>query len=89
VKKLNSVLAAEREANFIGVLDIAGFEIFQNNSFEQLCINFTNEKLQEVWSCVWFWWFLSNFFFFSVFQQPHVQVGAGGVCQGADCLDVH
>ncbi|XP_007904582.2 LOW QUALITY PROTEIN: unconventional myosin-Ie [Callorhinchus milii] len=48
VYSINKAMEKEQEEYNIGVLDIYGFEIFQKNGFEQFCINFVNEKLQQI-----------------------------------------
>merc|ERR1712210_41814 len=67
IEKCNDTLIDPtlKKANFCAVLDIAGFEIFEYNGFEQISINFVNEKLQQFF----------NHHMFVVEQEEYVREG--------------
>lgn len=74
-ESLSSNRAGPAASSFIGVLDIFGFEHFKVNSFEQLCINFANERLQQMF----------NHFVFEVEMELYKQEGI--TCDFSDFPD--
>ena len=84
VQRINVAIGKgdSRKGYSIGILDIFGFEIFQLNSFEQLCINFANEKLQQ---------FFNNYTFKleeSVYQQEKISFAHVAYIDNQPVLDL-
>ncbi|XP_062566221.1 myosin-IIIa-like [Saccostrea cucullata] len=78
VQKINDALHAEEngqrpaDAGVISILDMAGFENFQLNSFEQLCINSANEQLQSYFNTYIFSWELQEYHLEGI-KQPKIK----------------
>ncbi|VDK61597.1 unnamed protein product [Onchocerca ochengi] len=82
VARINKCIPFSDSTSYIGVLDIAGFEFFTVNSFEQFCINYCNEKLQ-------------NFFNDRILKQEQelyakegLNVGRIDYSDNDDCIDL-
>eukprot|EP01134_Creolimax_fragrantissima_P004645 CFRG4645T1 len=82
LSKLNGDLCVEDMAQYCGILDIFGFEVFKTNDLEQLCINYANESLQD---------FFNNFVFKMEqieYRNEGVKVKAINFTDNRDCLDM-
>ena len=54
VQKLNKTFEYTSDSSFIGILDVTGFEVKENNSLEQFLTNYTNEKIQQYYDLLTF-----------------------------------
>ena len=82
IMKINTYLNRVDGGQTIGVLDIFGFEVFEHNSFEQFCINYANEKLQQHF----------NHFIFKMEQQEYknenIKFDSIAFVDNQQCLDL-